>query len=41
MVDAHKYFLEALIMCGITPSEFKEAYDKKDKKCHDRINNGY
>ena len=41
MVDAQKYFLEALIMIGITPEEFKQAYDKKDKKCHDRINNGY
>ncbi len=40
-VDAFNYFLSVLVMLGITPEELFEAYAKKDKIIHERINRGY
>lgn len=40
-VDAFNYFLSVLVMLGITPEELFEAYVKKDKIIHERINRGY
>ena len=41
MVDAYKFFTEALILCGVTPEDFVGAYNSKDTKCHKRLNEGY
>jgi len=40
-VDAFNYFLSVLVMLGITPEELFEAYVRKDKIIHERINRGY
>lgn len=40
-VDAFKYFLEMLIFIGVTPSEFFEAYAKKDDINHRRLDQKY
>lgn len=41
IVDAFKYMQEALIVMGITPEMFVEAYKKKDKIVNDRIDSSY
>lgn len=41
LVDAHKYFLEILIFVGITPDEFYDAYCKKDRILHQRLDDKY
>jgi hypothetical protein len=41
MVDAFKFFTEALIMCGVTAEDFLHAYNTKDSKCHKRLDDGY
>ena len=40
-VDAFNYFFSVLILTGITPDEFFDAYCKKDKIIHQRILDGY
>lgn len=40
-VDAFNYFLSVLVMLGISSDELFEAYVKKDKIIHERINRGY
>lgn len=41
LVDSYKYFLEILILSGVTIEEFYAAYVEKDLKNVDRIMNGY
>jgi hypothetical protein len=41
IVDAFKYMQEVLIVMGITPEMFVEAYKKKDKIVNDRIDSSY
>lgn len=41
IVDAFNYFFAVLVLTGITPEEFFEAYSKKDKIIHNRLNSGY
>lgn len=41
MVDAFNYFFAALVLVGVTPQELFDAYSKKDKVIHDRLNGGY
>ena len=41
IVDAFNYFLSLLVLTGVTSEELFESYVKKDKKIHERINNGY
>lgn len=41
IVDAFNYFFAVLVLVGVTPQEFFEAYEKKDGIIHDRLNNGY
>ena len=41
LIDAFKYFLELLIFAGVTPTEFFEAYVKKDAVIHKRVTGGY
>ena len=40
-VDAFNYFFALLIMMGVTPDEFFDAYVKKDKIIHSRLDNNY
>lgn len=40
-VDAFNYFLSVLVMLGVTPEEFFEAYTKKDNIIHDRLKGDY
>ena len=40
-VDAFNYFLSVLVMLGVTPEEFYEAYVKKDATIHARLESGY
>lgn len=40
-VDAFKFFLELLIFVGVSDDEFFEAYLKKDKIIHQRLEDGY
>ena len=40
-VDAFKLLLEALILIGVTPDEFFEAYVIKDKLINERIDQKY
>ena len=40
-IDAFNYFLSVLVMLGVSPEEFFEAYKKKDKIIHDRLRSGY
>lgn len=41
MVDAFNYFFAAMILVGITPEKFYNAYVEKDRVIHERLNNGY
>ena len=41
MVDAFNYFFAALVLVGVTPQELFDAYSKKDRVIHDRLNGGY
>jgi hypothetical protein len=41
VVDAFNYFLSVLVLTGVSSEEFFEAYAKKDKIIHDRLNTGY
>lgn len=41
VVDAFNYFLSMLVLVGVTPSSLFDAYSKKDKKIHSRLENGY
>ena len=40
-VDAFNYFFALLVMMGITSEEFFDAYIKKDKIIHERLEKGY
>jgi len=40
-VDSFNYFLSVLIITGFTPQDLFDAYVEKDKKIHDRLENGY
>lgn len=40
-VDAFNYFFALLVMMGITSDEFFDAYTKKDKIIHERLEKGY
>src|SRR3990167_6101954 len=40
-IDALKYMLEVFILCGVSSDELKNAFDKKDAKCHKRIDENY
>jgi len=37
MVDAFNYFLAMLVMLGVTPDEFFNAYKSKNEKIHTRL----
>ena len=41
VVDAFNYFIALLIMVDVDSDEFFNAYLKKDKKIHKRLNNNY
>jgi len=41
MVDAFNYFFAMLIMLGVTPDEFFDAFTKKNVKIHQRIKDNY
>ena len=41
MVDAQNYFFSTLILLGVTPQEFFEAYKNKHNKIMDRLKDGY
>ena len=41
VVDAFNYFLSMLILVGISAEDLYEAYVKKDKKIHNRLESGY
>lgn len=41
MVDAFNYFFAMLVMLGVTPDEFFDAFVAKDKKIHDRLKGDY
>ena len=41
IVDSFNYFFAVLVLVGVTPQEFFEAYTKKDRVIHERLNNGY
>jgi len=41
VVDGFNYFLSVLVLTGVTPDEFFEAYLKKDKVIHERLKSGY
>lgn len=41
MVDAFNYFLSACTMLGISSDEFFDAFVKKDRIIHERLENGY
>jgi len=40
-VDAFNYFLSVLVMLGVSPEEFFEAYKKKDEIIHNRLLGDY
>lgn len=40
-VDAFNFFLSVLVLSGITADEFFDAYERKDKIIHERLDNGY
>ena len=40
-VDAFNYFFSLLVMMGVTPEEFFNAYVKKDITIHRRLETGY
>ncbi len=41
VVDSFNYFLSILVLIGIDANEFYEAFMKKDKIIHDRLDSGY
>ena len=41
VVDAFNYFLSMIVLVGVQPDEFFQAYVSKDKKIHARIKDGY
>ncbi len=41
MVDAMNYFFTVMILVGVNPSDFLEAYRKKHRKIVNRLNDGY
>jgi len=41
MVDAFNYFFAMLVMLGVTPDEFFDAYVSKNKKIHGRLTGKY
>ena len=41
MVDAFNYFFAMLVMLGVTPDEFFDAFVAKNKKIHDRLTGNY
>ena len=41
VVDAFNYFLSMIVLVGVKPDEFFQAYLSKDKKIHARIKDGY
>jgi dimeric dUTPase (all-alpha-NTP-PPase superfamily) len=41
MVDAFNYFFAMFIMLGVTPDEFMNAYETKNKKIHQRLKGTY
>lgn len=41
IVDAFNYFIAVLVLSGVNADKFFEAYERKDKIIHDRLNNGY
>jgi hypothetical protein len=41
MIDSFNYFTAALILIGVTPQEFFEAFLKKDDVIHRRLEEGY
>ena len=41
MVDAFNYFFAMLIMLGVTPDEFFDAFVAKNKKIHSRLTGTY
>jgi len=41
VVDAFNYFLSMIVLVGVKPDEFFQAYVSKDKKIHARIKDGY
>lgn len=41
MVDAFNYFFAMLILLGVTPDEFFDAYLDKNKKIHQRLTGNY
>lgn len=41
VVDAFNYFLSMIVLVGVEPDEFYQAYLSKDRKIHDRIKSGY
>ena len=41
MVDAFNYFFAMLIMLGVTPEEFFDAYLEKNEKIHKRLTGNY
>ena len=41
MVDAFNYFFAMLVMLGVTPEEFFDAYMAKNKKIHQRLSGNY
>ena len=40
-IDAFNYFISVLVMLNVTPDELFEAYKKKDKIIHDRLEHNY
>ena len=41
VVDAFNYFLSMLVLVGVDADELFDAYCLKDRKLHDRLDNGY
>ena len=41
VVDAFNYFLSMLVLVGVKPDDLYDAYVKKDKKIHKRLETGY
>ena len=41
MVDAFNYFFAMLVMLGVTPDEFFDAYVSKNEKIHKRLKGNY
>ena len=41
IVDAFNYFLSMIVLVGVKPDDFFQAFLLKDKKIHERIKSGY